>query len=245
MKDALSFLVTHTLRMYAILLSIYLVSGFIITRMNSRTPKIQARQGPVKSPWGDIRQSMLSLLSISAFFAGGTYLQTIGIGFQAPKGYPGMTASLIASMLVFDACFYWGHRLAHTKLFYRPIHKFHHIAVTPTVWSNNSEKIADNLFMQSYFLFAHLLVPISPAVLLVHKIYDQITGMLGHSGHEYSGGPTVVYPSPMVAVTFHDQHHEFFNCNYSTHFSIWDRLMGTIHPTYDRLAASKGIRSQG
>ena len=40
-------------------------------------------------------------------------------------------------------------------------------------------------------------------------------------------------PSPMIGVTFHDQHHEHFLYNYATHFSHWDRLMGTIHPDYD------------
>jgi len=34
-------------------------------------------------------------------------------------------------------------------------------------------------------------------------------------------------------VTFHDQHHEKFKYNFATHFSWWDRLMGTLDPTYD------------
>ena len=34
-------------------------------------------------------------------------------------------------------------------------------------------------------------------------------------------------PSPLVGVTHHDQHHRFFRCNYATHFTLWDRLMGT------------------
>jgi sterol desaturase/sphingolipid hydroxylase (fatty acid hydroxylase superfamily) len=39
--------------------------------------------------------------------------------------------------------------------------------------------------------------------------------------------------SPLVGVTHHDQHHRYFRCNYATHFSVWDRIMGTLHPDHD------------
>ena len=37
----------------------------------------------------------------------------------------------------------------------------------------------------------------------------------------------------MNSVTHHDQHHRFFNCNYAPHFTLWDRLMGTLHKDHD------------
>jgi sterol desaturase/sphingolipid hydroxylase (fatty acid hydroxylase superfamily) len=37
----------------------------------------------------------------------------------------------------------------------------------------------------------------------------------------------------LVGVTHHDQHHRYFRCNYATHFSWWDRAMGTLHPDHD------------
>ena len=85
---------------------------------------------------------------------------------------------------------------------------------------------------QSYWLAAHLIVPVAPVVLLVHKLYDHISGIIGHSGVEHGGGITYP-PSPFNSVTHHDQHHRYFNCNYSPHFTIWDRLMGTLHKTHD------------
>ena len=126
------------------------------------------------------------------------------------------------------------------------VHRWHHLTVTPVVWSNNSDRLADNLFLQSYWLFAHFLIPAAPAVLLAHKLYDQITGVAGHSGYEHGGAwcrPT----SPLVGVTHHDQHHRFFRCNYATHFTLWDRLMGTLHPEHDaelkhNLAATAAAR---
>src|SRR5258708_37168172 len=75
---------------------------------------------------------------------------------------------------------------------------------------------------------AHFIFPLSPRVLLIHKVYDQITGAVGHSGHEY-GGRLFTSPSPLASVTPHDGHHQNFPSNYGTHFTLWDRLMGTPH----------------
>jgi sterol desaturase/sphingolipid hydroxylase (fatty acid hydroxylase superfamily) len=48
-------------------------------------------------------------------------------------------------------------------------------------------------------------------------------------------------------VTHHDQHHRYFRCNYATHFTLWDRLMGTLHPEHDaearhNIAATAAVR---
>jgi len=157
----------------------------------------------------------------------------LGWGLQPLPGIGGTVLSLIASLLLFDTWFYWFHRLIHTRLFYRRVHRWHHLTVAPVVWSNNSDRLVDNLFLQSYWLFAHFFLPIAPAALFAHKIYDQITGVIGHSGYEH-GGRWCLPPSPLVGVTHHDQHHQFFRCNYATHFSWWDRMMGTLHPSHDR-----------
>jgi Delta7-sterol 5-desaturase len=118
-------------------------------------------------------------------------------------------------------------------IFYRRVHRWHHVEIAPVVWTNNSDRLIDNLFLQSYWLIAHLLIPVAPAVLFAHKIYDEITGVIGHSGYEH-GGRWCWPPSPLIGVTHHDQHHQFVRCNYATHFSWWDRMMGTLHPDHDR-----------
>jgi sterol desaturase/sphingolipid hydroxylase (fatty acid hydroxylase superfamily) len=135
-------------------------------------------------------------------------------------------------MVIFDAWFYWLHRLIHSQWLYRTVHLWHHETVSPEVWSNNSDLIVDTLFLQSYWLVAHFLIPVSPWVLIAHKLYDQVTGVIGHSGYEHAG--RIAWPpSPFVSVTHHDQHHRFGRCNYATHFTLWDRFMGTLHVTHD------------
>jgi lathosterol oxidase len=229
----LSLLVTIA-AVYALLLGTYFFTCFLVQFRNRAANKIQTRREDQDQMRRDRRQSVISLFSIATLFAGGQWMyQSLGWGFH-PTGtnWVWTVLSFFVSMLLFDTWFYWAHRLIHTRLFYRNVHRWHHRTVSPEVWSNNSDTVWDNLFLQSYWLFAHFLFPVLPAVLLVHKVYDQIAGVIGHSGYEHAG-VIALPPSPMVSVTHHDQHHRYARCNYATHFLFWDRLMGTLHPTHD------------
>ena len=234
---------------YALLLATYLASCIVVERLNRRLApaKIQARQTPPAQIGRDRLQSILSLAAIAAMFGTGHWLYVeFGWGLAPLPGIGGAVLSFAASLILFDTWFYWLHRLIHTRRLYGRVHRWHHLTVTPVAWSNNSDRLFDNLFLQSYWLVAHLLVPAAPAVLLAHKLYDQVTGVVGHSGYEH-GGMWCRPPSPLVGVTHHDQHHRFFRCNYATHFTWWDRLMGTLHPDHDpelrrNLAATAAVR---
>src|SRR5579864_5465703 len=220
---------------YALLLATYLATCLAVNTLNRRlaAAKLQPRQTAPAQIRRDRRQSLLSLAAIAAMFGTGHWLYVeFGWGLAPARGILGMGLSFIASLVLFDTWFYWFHRLIHTRKLYTRVHRWHHLTVTPVVWSNNSDRLVDNLFLQSYWLVAHFLVPAAPAVLLAHKLYDQITGVAGHSGYEH-GGMWCWPPSPLVGVTHHDQHHRFFRCNYATHFTLWDRLMGTLHPDHD------------
>jgi len=221
---------------YALLLIVYFVTGWLFYSNDpARADKIQVgRALPPEKVRRDIVQSVRSLASIALMFAIGHTLYTkFDIGLVAwPTSVWSVVGSFLLSMLAYDTWFYWMHRLLHTKPFYRRIHRWHHLSLPSVAWSNNSDTFVDNLFLQSYWLAAHLIVPVAPVVLLVHKLYDHISGIIGHSGVEHGGGITYP-PSPFNSVTHHDQHHRYFNCNYSPHFTIWDRLMGTLHKTHD------------
>jgi len=234
---------------YAILLATYVATCLVITQLNRRIAgaKIQARETPPLQIRRDQRQSLVSLAAIAAMFGTGHWLYAeFGWGLAPIDGFAGSILAFVGSLVLFDTWFYWFHRLIHTPMFYARVHRWHHLTVTPVAWSNNSDRLVDNLFLQSYWLVAHFLIPAAPAVLLAHKLYDQITGVVGHCGWEH-GGAWCWPPSPLVGVTHHDQHHRFFRCNYATHFTLWDRLMGTLHREHDaelkrNLAATAAVR---
>jgi len=221
---------------YAALLAAYFATCFVVLRLNAWAPhkQIQARRETAAQIRRDRVQSIKSLACIAAMFGCGHWMYAT-MGWGIPQLEPSVAIyglTFIASLLIFDTWFYWLHRLIHSKALYRWVHLWHHETVSPEVWSNNSDRIIDNLFLQSYWLVAHFLIPVAPAVLIAHKLYDQVTGVVGHSGYEHAG--RIAWPpSPLVSVTHHDQHHRYGRCNYATHFSLWDRLMGTLHPTHD------------
>ncbi len=221
---------------YGALVAAYFGSSLIVIGLN-RMPgarKIQARSETREQIRRDFRQSFRSLALIAVSFGGGYWAYAIlGLGFRAPRPTVFSVAlSFVVSMLLFDTWFYWLHRLIHSRWLFRRVHLWHHRTTAPEVWSNNSDLLLDTLVLQSYWLVAHFLIPIAPMVLAAHKLYDQFTGAMGHSGYEHAG--RIAWPpSPILSVTHHDQHHRFSNCNYATHFSLWDRLLGTLHPTHD------------
>ena len=230
------YLIATTLVVYALLIATYFITGWLFFSNDpARADKIQpGRALAAAKVRRDVIQSVRSLASIAFMFAIGHVLYTrYHIGWpEWAASYWSIPLSFVLSMIAYDTWFYWMHRLLHTKPFYRPIHRWHHLSLPSVAWSNNSDTFLDNLFLQSYWMAAHLIVPAAPAVLLVHKLYDHVSGIIGHSGVEHGGG-ICFPPSPMNSVTHHDQHHRFFNCNYAPHFTLWDRLMGTLHPTHD------------
>ena len=219
---------------YAGLLTIYFGIGGLLHWLNARHPERRIQSRPQKNQIAmEIRQSLLSLSTIAVYVAAGVFAQAKG-WTMAPMelGWLSVIGMGLVSLVLYDAWFYWGHRLMHTAPLYR-FHAHHHKSIVPTPWSNNSDSLVGAFVEQSYFLVIPFLLPIPPDVLIANKIYDQISGMVGHAGHEYFASPIARRPWPMVATTYHDQHHGYFRYNYANTFTWWDRLMGTLHPTYD------------
>lgn len=232
---------------YAILISIYFALGWYISRDIKTTRLAKIQEGKTLSPdlvKRDIKQSTKSLFLISLFVGTAIWLNQQGLTLVTAwePSFFSFVFWLMVSMFLYDTWFYWVHRMIHTRWLYKRVHLWHHRSKAPVIWSNNSDTLLDGVLTQSYWIVAALILPMPTALLiLVHKVYDQITGMLGHAGYEY-GGMLTMPPSPFAAVTFHDQHHEYFNCNYATQFLFWDKLMGTLHKDYNEVTA-RNLRS--
>ncbi len=235
------------LAVYAVTVALYLGQGLVTVWVNDRNPdrRIQKERSGKERTRVEIIQSLKSLTVTCGCLAGGIWLQWMGWTLWPPLELSWWSVLLMGTVSLFlnDAWFYWGHRLLHWRPFYRH-HYIHHRSVTPTAWSNYSETLVDAAVLQGYFLVAPILLPIPAAVLIAHRVWDHINGQMGHIGFEYFAGWTTRFPSPMICVTFHDQHHEQFNYNYSNTFSFWDRLCGTIHPDYDALVKSRPEKQQ-
>ena len=232
-------LLTWWLLIYAGLLVIYFVVGLLISFINnsrfgrSRQVReiIPINQQPVAK---QIQAAVISLAGISLLLATGVVLNLSGLAFFQDVRLTWFTAlsSFLLSMVLYDASFYWIHRILHRPALFKRIHYFHHQVTAPVPWTTNSELLIDGMLINIYWLLAPILLPVPIYVLLFHRAFDLVMGILGHSGHEY-GSIFVRPPSPLVSVTHHDQHHQYFHCNYAVHFTFWDRLMKTLHPSHD------------
>jgi sterol desaturase/sphingolipid hydroxylase (fatty acid hydroxylase superfamily) len=218
--------------------AIYLATGAVLEHINARNPsrRIQPDRDGTRRRAEEIRHS-LKALALSAFLlSAGLFAREQGWVLLAPweLSWWSLALGLAIAFLSFDAWFYFGHRLLHLPGVYR-FHALHHRSVAPSAWSNDSSTLVDTAIEHGWYFLAWILLPIPGIVIVGLRVFDQITGMIGHSGFEYFASRTARRPWPFLATTYHDLHHSQFRYNYGNFTSIWDRLLGTMHPDYDRM----------
>lgn len=164
-------------------------------------------------------------------------LQHLGvIRFQHGPVSPWVVAGeFVLYFIGFDTWFYWLHRLMHVEPFYTWIHKVHHGSPSPNPMTTFSESPLES-FVNGGF------VPLFTALLTVHDQtmmfitpFNVLMGLYVHSGVEFF--PRWWNRSWLtkwfITATFHDQHHRFFKGNYGGYTTVWDRLCGTVRPTFE------------
>jgi sterol desaturase/sphingolipid hydroxylase (fatty acid hydroxylase superfamily) len=223
----------------AAVVTVLLATGLSFEIKNARHPERKVQKNRVnRRKWQELARAPGSLMTLSLCFAFGLFAQWQGWALTPVKltwwnGIP----LLIGSVLLYDAWFFWVHRLLHSRPMFR-FHRLHHTSATPTVWTNHHETVVEALLNQLYYAIIVFLLPIPWQTLVVQKLYDQISGMLGHAGYEHFASSAGRAPWPLASTVFHDQHHAYFHYNFAHTFSFWDRWLGSLHPNYDETVAS-------
>ncbi len=230
---------THLVVLWAVIwiatTALYFLGGWAILKFAARHPdrKIQQRRDGALRAGEEIRESLRSIAITSLCMALAITMTLFGYSLWSPlEGFWGFAISVALLIVGYDLYYYWAHRLLHTKRFIR-FHRWHHKSIAPTVWSTDSQSVVETLMIQSFMIWAAILLPIAPLAFIAHRLYDHINGQLGHCGYEFFADRTTRFPSPMVCTSYHDQHHELYTWNYGNYSSVWDRLHGTLHPSYD------------
>lgn len=223
---------------YAAMLAVYFVTGLTLIAINNRHPdrRIQKNRDGMKRVRVEILASLKALATSSVLLSAGYFAQSNGWTLVAPLALSWWSFPLmfVVCLVLFDAWFYWGHRILHLPSLYK-WHVPHHRSVAPTVWSNDSSTMIDTLIEHSFYLVVWFVLPVPALSVFALRLFDQISGMVGHSGFEYFASKSSRWPSPLICTTFHDLHHSQFHYNYGNFFSFWDRVMGTVHPKYDKI----------
>lgn len=147
---------------------------------------------------------------------------------------------------LFDAWFYWGHRLMHVEPFYKWMHKTHHKSTSTNPLTSTSvtplEAFLNGSFV-SFFLAGMTLLsqvfsfvsPIHTATLALILPTSILMGLYVHLGFEFlpRWWNRTWLTKWFISATFHDQHHRYFIGNFGGYTTIWDRLCGTMRKNFE------------
>lgn len=138
-------------------------------------------------------------------------------------------------LFVHDTYFYWAHRIMHHPKLFSFFHVVHHKSTNPSPWASFAFQPTE-AFIESAIIYIFAFVfPVHLIHLLGFLIFMTLYNVYGHLGFE-------IFPKGFnrhwlfkwfnTSVN-HNMHHQYFKGNYSLYFTMWDRLMGTLHQDYD------------
>lgn len=227
-------------------LGVVIVTSLVValSKVFAQVKRIQKRQWQWSRVRNEIFWSALNLgittiflKTLSEFLVDRGYMRTD----TAPTSWYVVAFEFLLYFFVFDLYFYLVHRLIHIEPLYTWFHKVHHRSITPNPLSSSAMTPIEGIL-------EGLPIPIFLSVVTVHEAssmlivsFATIMGLYVHCGHEIV--PRWWYKNPatrwLITPMFHDQHHQYFTCNYGAFTTIWDFLFGTVRnrflQDFDRL----------
>ena len=136
-----------------------------------------------------------------------------------------LLTSVMTFLMFTDGLIYWIHRLLHSKLLYKSLHKAHHKWKVPTPFASHAFHPLDG-FLQSfpYHLYPFLF-PLHKVSYLLLFVLVNIWTVSIHDGNYHVPEPL----KPFInGSAHHTDHHLYYNYNYGQFFTLWDRLGGSF-----------------
>jgi len=144
---------------------------------------------------------------------------------------PGWFAAMLLFVPIWAGFhFYWLHRLIHVGLLYKRVHSWHHKNINTGPWSGLAMHPVESFFLM-FDSMIFFLLPAHPLHVLFLLLHHGIGAPTSHAGFErvkVAGAKGVE-----VGDFFHQLHHRFFDCNYGTWETPWDKWLNTFHDGSD------------
>ena len=142
--------------------------------------------------------------------------------------------SMLITLILHDAYFYWIHRLMHHPWLFKKVHLVHHKSVNPSPWTSYSFHAYESVLEALIAPIILCLIPMHPLSLILYTTISFGFNVYGHLGYEIT--PKWFRNSFLFEImntsTHHNIHHAKSKGNYGLYFRVWDRLMGTEYPHY-------------
>lgn len=198
-------------------------------RANSPPPEPLSRQ--------EILLALVCVVLNTLVAVAGIVLWRAGIIQLRPNG--GVLATLLdvaILTLLMDFGMYVFHRVAHYPRLYPIIHLTHHLYENPrplTLFVLNPFEV---IGFGALLILVILVVQASQLAIVIYLAFNLIFGLIGHLGVEPA--PSTWLKLPILRYvstsTFHAEHHHDKGYNFGFYTVIWDRLLGTLSPEYQR-----------
>lgn len=137
---------------------------------------------------------------------------------------------------VMDLAMYLLHRVAHVPGLYALLHRPHHRYARPRPLTLFVLAPHETLAFGGLWLAVLLVYPASWVGMSLYLALNVAFGVVGHLGVEPLPPRWVRLPllRHVGTSTFHAQHHLDPRYNFGFYTVLWDRLLGTLHPEYER-----------
>ena len=142
--------------------------------------------------------------------------------------------SLVVTIVLHDAYFYWTHRLMHHPRLFDRFHRLHHESHSPSPWAAYAFAPLEAVIQAMFLTILIFVLPLHVTVIYLFMLHMIVRNVIGHSGFELfpRGMPGHAVFGVLTTITHHDLHHSSNGSNYGLYFTWWDRLAGTEHPKY-------------
>ncbi len=129
-----------------------------------------------------------------------------------------------------DLYIYLFHRFQHhSKLFWR-IHEAHHSGKEVDFLAGSRSHVLEIIINQSIEFAPIILLGADPVVVPIKAMLDAMFGMFIHANIKVKMGKLkYLINSPELHLWHHANYQEVFHANFSTKFSVWDYLFGTVY----------------
>lgn len=137
---------------------------------------------------------------------------------------------LLFFLITHDLYIYWFHRWQHANKILWRTHEAHHSNENVDWIAGARSHALEIIINQSIEFLPIFLLNASPEIVPIKACIDGIWGMFIHSNLKFSFGKLkYIFNGPEFHLWHHANHQEVFHANFSTKFSIWDKLFGTLY----------------
>jgi len=133
--------------------------------------------------------------------------------------------------LLYDAYFYFMHRLLHTGIFFRKVHIFHHKFHSPNPVTAYAFHPVEAIFQIGFLPLVMAVLPLYQGVLYFFVAFLFVVSTYGHLGFELRAGKKGMFKIFNTAI-HHYLHHKNVHYNFGFYLNFWDKIFGTNDPDY-------------